>query len=83
MNDTTPCFEAKNFLESDFPEIFLAGLGKELSFFLDFCRMYFFGLDKSSIRMCNPKHILLLWMESGRHVGVAKGLMDLSAFFKE
>ena len=27
MNDTTPCFEAKNFLESDFPEIFLAGLG--------------------------------------------------------
>ena len=27
-NETvTPCFEAKNFLESDFPEIFLAGLG--------------------------------------------------------
>ena len=30
VNDTTPCFEAKNFLESDFPEIFLAGLGEEL-----------------------------------------------------
>ena len=29
VNDTTPCFEAKNFLESDFPEIFLAGLGEE------------------------------------------------------
>ena len=27
VNETTPCFEAKNFLESDFPEIFLAGLG--------------------------------------------------------
>ena len=39
--DREPCFEARNFLESDFPEIFLAGLGcilLNIIFFLSWVR---------------------------------------------
>ena len=39
--DREPCFEARNFLESDYPEIFLAGLGcilLNIIFFLSWVR---------------------------------------------